>query len=316
MRLKLGRPDVAVYSDRFDLPVTVDGLTVTFLGVSSLLVDDGSSAFLTDGFFSRPGLLDVGLRKIAPDPDRIDACLARASITELEAVLPVHTHFDHALDSAVVADRTGAVLVGGASAAQIGAGHGLAGDRLRVAEPGRPMTFGTYEITMIESEHCPPDRYPGVIDEPLFPPAKAAAYRCGEAWSIVVHHTSGHSLLVQGSAGFVDGALSGQQAEVAYLGVGQLGLLDDDYITAYWSETVRTVGARRAVLIHWDDFFRPLTQPLRALRFAGDDLDHTMRVLTRLADTDGVHLSLPTVWEREDPWASEAPSTPLYRRPT
>ncbi len=303
MRLKLGRPDLAQYRDRVDVPAAVDGqLSVTFLGVATLLVDDGSSAFLTDGYFSRPGLLDVGLRRIAPDPSRIDACLERSGIAQLEAVIPVHTHFDHALDSAVVAERTGATLVGGSSAAQIGAGHGLASGRIRVAEPGNPMTFGAYEITMIESEHCPPDRFPGVIDEPLTPPAKAAAYKCGEAWSMLVRHTSSLSLLIQGSAGFVEGALAGQKVDVAYLGVGQLGIQDEEYIEAYWRETVSTVGARRAVLIHWDDFFRPLDQPLRALPFAGDDLDVTMRVLSRLAEDDGVALSFPIVWQRENPW--------------
>ncbi len=62
------------------------------------------------------------------------------------------------------------------------------------------------------------------------------------------------------------------------------------------------MGARRVVLIHWDDFFRPLSEPLRALPYAGDDLDVTMRVLGRLADEDGVSLHLPSVWRREDPW--------------
>jgi L-ascorbate metabolism protein UlaG (beta-lactamase superfamily) len=266
------------------------------------LVDDGASAILTDGFFSRPGLLDVALRRIAPDEDRIDSCLARAGITSLAAVLPVHTHFDHALDCAVVADRTGATLVGGESARQVGLGHGLADDRIVVAPPGRPMTFGAYEITMIESEHCPPDRFPGVITEPVVPPVKAAAYACGEAWSILVRHASGRSLLIQGSAGSVEGALDGHQADVAYLGVGQLGIQDDAYLEAYWRETVTAVGARAVVLIHWDDFFRPLDRPLRALPYAGDDLDHTLRVLSRLAADDGVRLSLPTVWQAEDPW--------------
>lgn len=306
MRLKLGRPDLARYADRFDVPVADGGLSVTFLGVATLLVDDGASAILTDGFFSRPGLLDVALRRIAPDEDRIDACLGRAGITSLAAVLPVHTHFDHALDSAVVADRTGASLVGGTSARQVGLGHGLSDDRMVVATPGQPLTFGAYEITMIESAHCPPDRFPGTIREPVVPPAKAAAYACGEAWSILVRHASGRSLLVQGSAGFVAGALDGQQADIAYLGVGQLGIQDDAYLETYWRETVRAVAARTVVLIHWDDFFRPLDRPLRALPFAGDDLDHTMRVLTRLAADDGVSLSLPTVWRAEDPWGGPA----------
>lgn len=109
-------------------------------------------------------------------------------------------------------------------------------------------------------------------------------------------------MLIQGSAGFRAGALAGQRAEVAYLGVGQLGVQPVDYIVEYWEQTVTTVGARRAVLIHWDDFFRPLTEPLRALPYMGDDLDVTMRVLSRLAERDDVTLHLPTVWQREDPW--------------
>jgi hypothetical protein len=42
--------------------------------------------------------------------------------------------------------------------------------------------------------------------------------------------------------------------------------------------------------------------PLRALPYAGDDLDVTVRVLARLAEEDGVALSFPTVWQRENPW--------------
>jgi len=39
------------------------------------------------------------------------------------------------------------------------------------------------------------------------------------------------------------------------------------------------------------------------LPYAGDDLNFTMRVLSELAESDGVGLHLPTVWCREDPWA-------------
>ncbi|HEU0191585.1 MAG TPA: MBL fold metallo-hydrolase [Mycobacterium sp.] len=301
-----GRPDIARYADRFTVPVAEPDapLSVMFLGVSTLLVDDGSSALLTDGYFSRPSLARVALGKVAPSPARIDGCLARARVHELAAVIAVHTHIDHALDSALVAERAGAVLVGGESAANIGRGHGLSEDRLVVAEPGRSMRLGGYDVTLIESHHCPPDRFPGAITAPVRPPVRASAYKCGEAWSTLVHHrSSGRRLLIQGSAGFVPGALAGQRAEVAYLGIGQLGRQPRQYLVDYWSETVRAVGARTVVAIHWDDFFRPLSEPLRALPYAGDDLNASMRVLAELADADGVALRMPTVWRREDPWA-------------
>lgn len=124
---------------------------------------------------------------------------------------------------------------------------------------------------------------------------KASAYRCGEAWSTLVHHRpSGRRLLIQDSAGFVSGALAGYRADAAYLSVGQLGLQPPSYLLEYWTETVRTVGVRRVILIHWDDFFRPLSKPLRALPYAADDLDLSIRILDELAAQDGVALQMPT----------------------
>jgi L-ascorbate metabolism protein UlaG (beta-lactamase superfamily) len=308
MRLKLGRPDIARYSDRFDVPAAQQDtpLSATWLGVATLLLDDGSSALLTDGFFSRPGLVQVAAGRMAPSAARVDGCLARAKVSRLEAVIPVHTHYDHVMDSALVADRTGALLVGGESAASVGRGYGLPEDRIVVAASGEPVQLGPFDVTLIESHHCPPDRFPGAIDAPLTPPVKVSAYRCGESWSMLVgHRPSGRRLLIQGSAGFVKSALTGQRAsniEAAYLSVGQLGLHPRSYLVDYWTETVRAVGARRVILIHWDDFFRPLSKPLRALPYAGDDLDVSIRILDELAAQDGVTLHLPTVWRREDPW--------------
>ncbi|NYH55407.1 L-ascorbate metabolism protein UlaG (beta-lactamase superfamily) [Nocardiopsis arvandica] len=309
MRWKPGRPDLGAHAARFDVPPAGPHLGVTFLGVSTLLFDDGESALMTDGFLSRPGLLRVALGKLAPDPARVTGALGRLGFgpldggRRLDAVVPVHTHFDHALDSAFVAARTGATLVGGESAANVGRGAGLAEDRIVVAGPGEPVSCGAFTLTMVESEHSAPDRFPGSIGRPLVPPARATAYKCGEAWSLLVEHTSGRTALVQGSAGYTPRALGGRRADVAYLGVGQLGHRGEGHIRAYWRETVETVGARRVVLVHWDDFFRPLDEPPRALPFTHDDLDATLHLLTRLAHEQHVQLHLPTVWRREDPWS-------------
>src|ERR1700754_1233840 len=171
MRLRIGRPDLARHSHRFSVPVAgADApLTVTWLGVTTLLIDDGTSAVMTDGFFSRPGLGRVGMGKVAPSTARVDGCLARAGVTKLAAVIPVHTHFDHALDSALGAARTGAHLGGGESAANVGRGHGLTAERLLIADSGTPIRLGDFDITLMKSRHSPPDRFPGTIDAPVAP---------------------------------------------------------------------------------------------------------------------------------------------------
>lgn len=294
----------------FDVPVTEPGLpAVTFVGVSTLLFDDGDRALLFDGFFSRPSLVQLLTRRIRPDAARIAAGLTRLGIADpgrLAAVIPVYSHYDHALDSAEVARRTGALLVGGTSTLNLGRGGGVPAARLRQATEDEPIQAGAWRLRFVESSHCPPDRFPGTIDAPLTPPARVSAYRCAEAWSVLVEHMpSGRTALVQGSAGFVRGALHGVHADVAYLGVGQLGVRPVQEIRDYWAETVEAVGAQRVVLTHWDDFLGAV--PLRALPYAGDDLDVTCRLFADLARRQGVAVHLPTPWTPESPWSRLEP---------
>ena len=165
------------------------------------------------------------------------------------------------------------------------------------------MQVGAFSITFVASEHCPPDRFPGEITEPVVPPAKAAAYKCGEAWSILVEHASSHRLLIQGSAGYVEGALAGRQAEVAYLGIGQLGKQDAAlHGGVLGSRRSRAVGARRVILIHWDDFFRPLDRAPPRPPYARRRPRRHDAGADPLAEKDGVSLHFPTVWARENPW--------------
>jgi L-ascorbate metabolism protein UlaG (beta-lactamase superfamily) len=87
-------------------------LTVTFLGVATLLFDDGDTQIMTDGFFTRPSSAVVNRGAISSDSERVSNALKRAGVKSLAAVIPVHSHFDHAMDSAMVASLTGAMLVG------------------------------------------------------------------------------------------------------------------------------------------------------------------------------------------------------------
>ncbi|HEX6315320.1 MAG TPA: hypothetical protein VFZ73_10700, partial [Gemmatimonadaceae bacterium] len=101
-------PDLAPYEAHLEPEARHDdrsanaGLRVTFLGVSTLLFDDGETAIMTDGFFTRPGLFSVATR-IRPDSVRIRQALDSARVTRLAAVIPVHSHYDHAMDAPYVA---------------------------------------------------------------------------------------------------------------------------------------------------------------------------------------------------------------------
>ncbi|HEY8607753.1 MAG TPA: MBL fold metallo-hydrolase [Noviherbaspirillum sp.] len=295
------RPSLAPYQERV-LAAAPDSapVRVRFAGVSTLLFDDGETAFMTDGFFSRPGILRTLFATISPDTAAIGHGLGQLRVSRLAAVVVLHGHYDHALDAPEVAARTGGLLVGDASTLNLGRGYGLAEARMRSVAANDSLALGRWTLTFLPSRHAPTPFSDGGtrerIDTPLRPPARAGAWREGETWSLLVRHASGQSFLVQGSAGYLEGALKGHRAGVVFLGVGGAGKQSQAYRARLWEETVKTVGAHRVIPVHWDDFSQPLERPLRALPYLADDLGATMADLLAFGAAGKVEVRMPPLF--------------------
>lgn len=270
------------------------GLSVTWLGTSTLLVSDGTTHLITDAYFTRASKLTTLARPLAPDHNRIETMLQRYGIASLDAVLVVHSHFDHVMDSPWVALRTGAELVGSESTANVGRGAGIAESAIRVVVPGEPIRYGDFEVTFLLSDHVPQsrwiDRLTGideVISEPLSPPAPVDAWKEGESWALIIAHPAG-SILVQGSAGFVEGQLEGYQADLAFVSSVGLSRQRKGYVADYVRNTVAATGARQVAPIHWDDFFAPWqAERTPALPRLMEDLDASFALLKAEAEAAG-----------------------------
>jgi len=301
------RPSLAAYDDlRLEAAPPVPGqLRVTFLGVATLLFEDGDTSILVDGFFSRPNVFRTLVAKVAPDATAIERNLERAGIKTLAAVFTVHSHYDHAMDSPIVAARTGALLVGSESTANIGRGVGLKEDAIRVVKDGDRLTFGRFAVTVYKTNHFPHGMAMGEITKPLVPPARAMKYLEGGSSSLLIEH-DGRSVLVQGSAGYIEGALRGKRADVVFLGIIGLGTRDEAYRDAYWREVVGAVGAKRVIPIHWDDFTLSLDRPLEAAPIFVDDIPLTLDFLTARAKAENVDFRFAPEWQRVDPFAGLA----------
>lgn len=248
-----------------NIPPSVDAVTMTWLGVTTLLFDDGETQILIDGFFSRPTLLDVALgRPVDSDVATINYAIDEYRMRRLAAIIPVHSHYDHAMDVGAIANRTSASILGSPSTAQIARGAGVPEDQIIEVSNGGEYSFGQFAVTMIDSVHAPVAwggsvPYAGTIDEPLVTPAPVSAWREGKSYSIVIAHPYG-TTLVQGSAGFLEGALADTKADVVMLGVSLIEGLGRDYVEQYWQALVTTTGAAHVFAIHFDDFLKPFGQ--------------------------------------------------------
>ncbi len=252
-----------------------DLVVVTWLGVTTLLFDDGETQILVDGFFSRPSIFDVVLNHpVENDAPMINFALDEYRMRRLAAIIPVHSHFDHAMDIGAIANRTSASVLGSESTAEIARGAGVPEDQITPVIGNQPYEFGRFTVTLVPSRHAPIGwrgavPLAGTIDEPLTTPKPVSAWREGGSFTIVISHPEG-TTVVQGSAGIADDSLRDVAADAVMLSVGGLATLGRDYAEQYWQSIVTATGAESVYLIHFDDFTKPFGETVPGPKLLGD----------------------------------------------
>lgn len=288
-------------------------VTATWLGVTTLLFDDGETQILIDGFISRPSLFEsLTNRPVTYDAPMINYVMNEYRMHRLAAIIPAHSHYDHAMDAGAIANRSSASILGSATTANIARGAGVPEDQIVVATSGTPYGFGDFTVTLVPSVHAPiglRGEVPlaGTVDEPLELPAPITAWREGGSYSIVVSHPQG-TTIVQGSAGYKEGALDDTQADVVMLGVGLLQSLGRDYAERYWQALVTSTGATRVFPVHFEDQTRPFGEielPPKLI----DNLVRTAGWLKEIRDTwdKDTQLLLPVFGEPLVLYPEQAP---------
>lgn len=263
------------------------GLSAQYFGTTSVVFRDGRNAVMVDALLTRPSMSKVLFGKLASDPAVIDDTLRRASLSHVDLLLISHTHYDHVLDAAVIADRLGSTIVGSSSTRQVALGANVAPSRIIVVNGGEKLEAGDFKVTVFRSLHSLGDRVPGQVTRPIRQPASAKEYKEGGTYAYLIEHR-GLRILVHASANFVPGMYRGVHADVIFLATGGLAPQPADFTGRYWAETVEATGAKLVVPIHWDDFFQPLDRPLQPLRRFLDNVPLTMERIAPLAARDGV----------------------------
>ncbi|EMY62628.1 beta-lactamase family protein [Leptospira terpstrae serovar Hualin str. LT 11-33 = ATCC 700639] len=290
-------------------PIPKGKIRATFLGTTSILLDDGETQIITDAFFSRPSLWKTAFSKIESDPSTVQSVITKAKIDRLRAIFVCHSHYDHVMDAPLVAKQTKAKLFGSSSTLNVGLGGDLSPNQMEKFQPGKPVQIGKFTITVLESKHTPPFRIFGKtnatdpnhpnIESPLSQPIKATDYIEGGTFDFFIQHGK-NKILIKSSTNFVEGALDKIQVDVLFLGIAQLSLQPVSFQDTFYKQTVQTTKPKLLIPIHWDNFFKPLSEPLEPNLQLGDDFESNMKYILKQTEKDKVEVQLLQGFETID----------------
>lgn len=287
-------------------------LRARFMGITTILLDDGETQILVDGFFTRPSLREMVMGKIAPDRDKILDQLRAADATRLKAVLVAHAHHDHAMDAPLIADEKDALLVGSESVINLGRGHGLAESQLRAVRDGERIVVGKFAITPFSVAHAKPSLFKGHLRRPLQTPARVFDYREGRNFAYLIEH-EGRRILIHPTATSEPGLYRDVEVDIIFLGVGRLGRESEAFADDYWQDVVAQTKAKIIIPVHWDHLAKPLTSPMTPMPFLLDDVRMGIGRIRCRAEAHGVALKMAPTMDAIDlplPPRSTAPKPP------
>jgi L-ascorbate metabolism protein UlaG (beta-lactamase superfamily) len=179
---------------------------------------------------------------------------------EVAGVLVGHTHFDHAVDAPALARRFGCPVYGSASLANLMRLHGLGPQAVEVA-PACPYELGPFTVRFHPSLHSKlllglAVPFDGELTCDHLDALSPGAYRCGQVYGIAVE-VAGVSFYHQGSANLLDEEVPRGGVDFFLAGVAGRGFTRD-----YWRRILTRLEPRTIVPTHYDDFLRPLDQPM------------------------------------------------------
>lgn len=242
------------------------GMRLRWLGTAGYVLETSATTVLIDPYLTRARLGTLAVSRLVPDELAIRLHLP----SRVDAVLCGHSHFDHLLDTPLIAKLTGAKVVGSRTTAAFARAGGVRDDRIvEVGEGGADLSIGDLQIRFVPSLHgrllfgrVP---FPGTVSVAPETPSRAWHYRMGGAFGIWVR--SGEtSVYHNGSADLIDAAIEGAQADVLLIGLAGRRSTSD-YVA-------RLCGLLRPAVVvptHHDAFFAPLDAGVHLL--PGIDLE-------------------------------------------
>jgi len=239
---------------------------LTYLGNAGWEITDGRTIVLVDPFLTQfarwtRSAADAG----GPAPDALypaDTALIDEHVQRADYVLITHGHSDHALDAGYISRRTGAVVIGHETAANLARAYGVTDSSLITVIGGEDYEFGDFSLKVIPNIHSALDhkRYynntrgiVGTAPRGLRAPLPRKAYVEGGNLAYLLR-IAGHEILMMGSMNFIEREMEGLRPDIALVGANSQRLEIHDFT----GRLMRALGSPAIVIpTHADAYGNP-----------------------------------------------------------
>ena len=267
-------------------------MKVTYFGTTTLLFDDGKDQVFFDAHMTRPSLLKYIFGSAPTDRAVVDRQLSLCHVDRLRAIFVSHSHHDHVMDAPYIASQTGAVIYGSRSTLNVARGGDIPKEQRVQLEAGQTYEVGSYRIKVIPSIHSKPtilnNDLGQTIDAPLRQPAKLRSYKEGGSYDFYVE-AGGKKIMIRPSFNYIAGQMDGYQADVLFLGVAGLQKADPEMERRFFEETIGKLHPQLVIPVHWDNFFSPLTKPVRGMPRLIEKTEVVFYKLARYCEEHGIN---------------------------
>jgi L-ascorbate metabolism protein UlaG (beta-lactamase superfamily) len=220
-----------------------------WLGVAGIELRSDGQILAIDPYFTR-----MPLRRMLGRMQS-DGRLVVDQVARCDFVLVTHPHYDHLADVPEVVHNTGAAAFGSANACRLLAALGVPARQVRPIRVGDSLALGNFRVEVLPGKH---GKVPlaGLFNRRLSPrlrpPLHAWDYRMDCCFSFLVH-AAGYRVLV---------GLGEYPEEATPADVLCVGVINSPEC---YRSLLQRARPQIVVPIHWDDFFRPLSKPIRPM---------------------------------------------------
>ena len=243
------------------------GVNFKWFGTNGWEITFGNKTILIDPWFNRfeSGFLQNKLKMDATLPT--DTVLIDQHVKTADQILIGHGHWDHMADVPYIAKKTGAMVIGSESHANLMRAAGVAEGKIVQVKGGEYMQFDGYTIEVFPSVHsmggtkkyAVPGHVPSV---PPTPPTKLGDLPEGDTLIYLLTIGGKYSIFLMSSGNYIERAIAGLRPDVALIAP-----LFSNNAHAFTPRLVKALNYPKIVLpTHWDDFEAPLSEPPKDLR--------------------------------------------------